>query len=96
MGEQLELFERPLLSSEERRSLAREIRNEYWKVRAARGSNRVRMVYLRIAAHKKRLLEAGVEKSEVLALLACCRSRLCSGRGCLDCPQAKEDLEHFI
>ncbi|OAI63447.1 hypothetical protein RSP795_08020 [Ralstonia solanacearum] len=43
--------------------------------------------YRKIRAKKKRLLDAGVSKREVLDLLMCCRSRMCRYRACLDCTQ---------
>ncbi|MBB0026678.1 hypothetical protein D7S70_23650 [Ralstonia pickettii] len=43
--------------------------------------------YRKIAKNKKRLLDAGVSKREVLDLLMCCRSRNCRFRACLDCTQ---------
>ncbi|OXI15208.1 hypothetical protein CFB35_32465 [Burkholderia sp. AU16482] len=46
---------------------------------------RRRRVYRQIAVQKKRLLEAGVSRREVLDLLACCRSRKCRAKGCLGC-----------
>ncbi|CBJ43101.1 conserved protein of unknown function [Ralstonia solanacearum CFBP2957] len=46
-----------------------------------------RRVYRQIERKKKRLLEAGVSKREVLDLLMCCRSRGCRRLGCLDCTQ---------
>ncbi|ATI30530.1 hypothetical protein CVV70_04560 [Ralstonia solanacearum] len=46
-----------------------------------------RRVYRQIARKKKRLLEAGVSKREVLDLLMCCRSRGCRRLKCLDCTQ---------
>ncbi|AXW60514.1 hypothetical protein CJO93_20140 (plasmid) [Ralstonia solanacearum] len=46
-----------------------------------------RRVYRQIAKKKKRLLEAGVSRREVLNLLMCCRSARCRFRACLDCTQ---------
>lgn len=78
------------MSEEEKRALAREIRALYWHIRVY-GRGRFdalrRRYYRRIAAKKKRLLEAGVSRREVLDLLACCRSARCRFRACLDCTQ---------
>lgn len=82
---QLELFPLPVLSISERKVIAREIRNIYWFVRSARDEARLRRLYRQVSVKKKRLLEGGVSKREVLDLLACCRGSMCRGLGCLDC-----------
>jgi hypothetical protein len=57
--------------------------NEYWHVRNLRGAKwgqaARRRHYRKIAVHKKRLQLAGVNKREILDLLACCRLQ-CSGK----------------
>lgn len=77
------------MSSEvEVRALAREIRHLYWHIRNSRRGVQDalrRRVYRKIEKKKKRLLEAGVSKREVLDLLMCCRSRGCRFHACLDC-----------
>ena len=85
---QLELWPRERLSSTELAAVAAEIRNLYWHIRnTRRGMHdaRRRSVYRRIAEQKKRLLEAGVSKREILDFLACCRSKQCRAKGCLGC-----------
>jgi hypothetical protein len=91
---QLELWERDTLSAIELSAVAREVRNLYWFIRTSRRGihdARRRRVYRKIAVHKKRLLEAGVGKREVLDLLACCRSKQCLENGCLDCVKRRSD-----
>lgn len=78
------------MSEDEKRALAREIRNLYWHIRTLRRGFEDaprRRYYRKIEKKKKRLLEAGVSKREVLDLLMCCRSRGCRFRACLDCTQ---------
>lgn len=78
------------MSDDEKRALAREIRNLYWHIRHLRRGLQDaprRRYYRKIATKKKRLLDAGVSKREVLDLLMCCRSRGCRFRACLDCTQ---------
>nr|CUV53505.1 conserved protein of unknown function [Ralstonia solanacearum] len=68
--------------------IARDIRHLYWHIRTLRRGIQDaarRRYYRKIAAQKKRLLDAGVSKREVLDLLMCCRSRGCRYRACLDC-----------
>jgi hypothetical protein len=92
---QLELWERDALSAKELSAVAREVRNLYWLIRTSRRGihdARRRRVYRKIAVHKKRLLEAGVGKREVLDLLACCRSKRCLGKGCFDCTDRTAEL----
>ncbi|SOY73029.1 conserved hypothetical protein [Cupriavidus taiwanensis] len=70
--------------------VAREIRHLYWFIRTLRRGLQDaprRRYYRKIAGQKKRLLDAGVSKREVLDLLACCRSARCRFRACLDCSQ---------
>ncbi|ANJ74445.1 hypothetical protein A9Y76_08080 [Ralstonia insidiosa] len=70
--------------------MAREIRNLYWHIRHLRRGIQDaprRRYYRKIEKKKKRLLDAGVSKREVLDLLMCCRSRGCRFRACLDCTQ---------
>lgn len=91
---QFELWERDTLTPEELAAVAREMRNLYWFIRTSRRGihdARRRRTYRKIAGHKKRLLEAGVGKREVLDLLACCRSKQCIGKGCLDCVEHRSD-----
>ncbi|APR40335.1 hypothetical protein BTO02_29220 [Paraburkholderia sp. SOS3] len=57
---------------------------------------RRRRVYRKIGVQKKRLLEAGVPKREILDLLACCRSKQCLGKGCLDCTDRATELGQQI
>lgn len=74
---QLELFQFDFLEPVERRFIYTQIRNHYFHLRNLRsakwGQARRRKHYRLVAAQKKRLLEAGVSKREVLDLLACCR-----------------------
>jgi len=86
--QQLEFWERPRLSADQLSVVGREIRNLYWYIRMSRrGVNdaRRRKVYRKILVHKKRLLEAGVSKQEILVFLRCCRAQDCRQQGCLDC-----------
>lgn len=86
---QLELFFKPVISLLERKDLEAQIRSHYWFVRAARsqkfGGARRRKAYRSIAIIKKRLEFGGVEKRDILDLLACCRSRSCHKIGCKYC-----------
>ncbi|WP_439682482.1 hypothetical protein [Cupriavidus oxalaticus] len=78
------------MSEEEKQAVAREIRHLYWFIRTyhrGRFDALRRRYYRKIAGQKKRLLDAGVSKREVLDLLACCRSSGCRFRACLDCTQ---------
>ncbi|WP_342049722.1 MULTISPECIES: hypothetical protein [unclassified Cupriavidus] len=77
------------MTQDETRLVAREIRRLYWFIRVyprGRFDALRRRYYRRIAAEKKRLLDAGVSKREVLNLVACCRSRRCRRLRCRDCP----------
>jgi hypothetical protein len=96
---QLELWERETLSAKELSTVAREVRNLYWFIRTTRRGlhdARRRRVYRKISVHKKRLLEAGVSKREILDLLACCRSKRCLGKRCLDCADRAAELDYKI
>ena len=96
---QLELWPRERLSSAELAAVAGEIRNLYWHIRNTRRGvhdARRRRVYRRIAEEKKRLLEAGVSKREILDFLACCRSKQCRAKGCLGCLNRTADCAHNI
>lgn len=86
---QLELWEPEPLSRSQLAAVVGEIRNLYWHIRnTRRGLHDAcrRRVYRKIAVQKKRLLEAGVSRRELLDLLACCRSKECRVKGCLGCP----------
>lgn len=80
---QLELFSWEVLSDSERHQIYGDIRNAYWHVRNLRkgrfGQAALRKQYRQIEGQKKRLQLAGVEKREILDLLACCRLQ-CSGK----------------
>jgi hypothetical protein len=86
---QLELFPWEDLSSADRQHIMEEIRRSYWHIRNLRsgkfGQAALRRHYRRVAAQKKRLLMAGVEKREVLDLLRCCR---------LQCSAKKPPFKH--
>ena len=73
---------------DELKQVAREIRHLYYYIRTLRrGIHDAarRRYYRKIEVQKKRLLDAGVSRREVLDLLACCRSARCRFRACLDC-----------
>jgi hypothetical protein len=92
---QLELWERDTLPAKELADVAREVRNLYWFIRTSRRGihdARRRRVYRKIAVHKKRLLEAGVGRREILDLLACCRSKQCLRNGCFDCTEHRPNV----
>jgi len=76
---QLELFPFDEISQAELLVIFRLIRNAYWQLRNLRGARwgeaRARRQYRVVAAHKKRLLMAGVSKREILDLLVCCRGQ---------------------
>jgi hypothetical protein len=76
---QLELFPFDQLGPVEFSNTLTLIRNSYWHLRNLRGARwgeaRARKHYRLVAAHKKRLLMAGVSKREILDLLACCRDQ---------------------
>lgn len=96
---QLELWEREPLSVAQLAVVVGEIRNLYWHIRNTRRGlhdARRRRVYRKIAVQKKRLLEAGVSRREVLDLLACCRSRECRAKGCLGCPDRMSKRSQHI
>lgn len=73
------------MTLDELRDLVAKMRNSYYSIRnlrAARfGDARRRKEYRKVALLKKRLLLCGVEKREVLDLIACCR---------LQCPARKQ------
>lgn len=88
--QQFELWPREAISDAELTVVLGEMRNLYWVIRnMRRGMHdaRRRRVYRKIEVQKKRLLEAGVTKREVLDLLACYRSKQCRSKGCLGCHQ---------
>jgi hypothetical protein len=85
---QLEFWPRERISPKELAVVVADIRNHYWIIRnTRRGMHdaRRRRVYRKIETQKKRLLEAGVTKREILDFLACCRSKVCRGQGCFGC-----------
>lgn len=87
---QLELWPRDPVDRAELLVVVREIRNLYWHIRNTRRGlhdGRRRRVYRKIEVQKKRLLEAGVSRREILDLLACCRAKRCRGNRCFDCTQ---------
>lgn len=84
---QFELFPFDQLSPAELAFVCGQVRSIYWLLRNSRpGYNeaRRRRLYRQAAAHKKRLLMAGVKHAEILKLLACCRKGCCRHQ-CLDC-----------
>jgi hypothetical protein len=87
--QQLELFERPTLTPDDFAAIVGAMRQQYWFVRNARSwryaDARRRKAYREIARQKKRLLEAGVTKSEILELLQCLRLRCKKGKECPHC-----------
>jgi hypothetical protein len=80
---QLELFGRERIGQAELERIMSEIRQAYWHLRNLRkvswNNARRRREYRKVAVHKKRLQLAGVEKREILDLLACCRQK-CSAK----------------
>lgn len=74
---QLELFEREHIGQAELERMMSEIRQAYWHLRNLRkvawNNARRRLEYRKVAVHKKRLQLAGVDKRQILDLLACCR-----------------------
>ena len=80
---QLDLIEWDFLSKVQMHLIFVQIRNEYWHVRNLRGAKwgqaARRRHYRKIAVHKKRLQLAGVNKREILDLLACGRLQ-CSAK----------------
>ncbi|WP_050808557.1 hypothetical protein [Collimonas fungivorans] len=80
---QLELFEREQISQAELEHMMMQIRQSYWHLRNLRSvrwnDGRRRWEYRKVAVHKQRLLIAGVDKREILDLLACCRQK-CSAK----------------
>jgi hypothetical protein len=80
---QLELFEREQIGQAELERMMSEIRHAYWHLRNLRkvswNNARRRREYRKVGVHKKRLLIAGVNKREILDLLACCRQK-CSAK----------------
>ena len=76
---QLELFPFDQLTEVDQRAIFTSIRQMYWHLRNLRGGRfgqaRARRYYRMVATQKKRLLLAGVEKREILDLLACCRGQ---------------------
>jgi hypothetical protein len=87
--QQLELFEFEFLSVTEKQRIFDKIRSEYWYLRAMRkwkpNDARRRQIYRRIDVEKKRLLLAGVSKTEILLFLSCCRQSCKLGRDCPFC-----------
>jgi hypothetical protein len=79
---QLELFPWDSLSDEDRDRVFGDIRRTYWHLRNLRrgrfGQAAQRRYYRIVAAQKKRLLMAGVDKRVVLDFLRCCRLQ-CEG-----------------
>lgn len=80
---QLELFPWQSLSDAEKSQIFADIRRGYWHIRNLRGGRfgqaDQRRHYRKIADEKKRLQLAGVQKREILDLLACCRLQ-CTGK----------------
>lgn len=74
---QLELFPWDSLSDADRDHVFKDIRRSYWHLRNLRsgrfGQADQRRYYRIVAAQKKRLLMAGVDKREILDFLRCCR-----------------------
>ncbi|WP_428717297.1 hypothetical protein [Undibacterium curvum] len=87
--QQLDFFGYVYLSVAEKQQIYKIIRAHYWTVRNSRkwryGDAPRRKAYRKIEAQKKRLLEAGVSKREVLDLLQCCRLRCKMGKNCPYC-----------
>jgi hypothetical protein len=95
--QQLELWPREAISAGDFMVVVGEIRNLYWIIRnTRRGMHdaRRRRVYRKIEAQKKRLLEAGVGKREILDFLACCRSKACREKRCFGCTQERANTDH--
>lgn len=74
---QLELIPYDQLSERELVEIYGTIRAYYWHIRNTRGGRfgyaRLRKNYRAVEVQKKRLQMAGVQKREILDLLACCR-----------------------
>jgi hypothetical protein len=74
---QLNLFEWEVLTDAEKQAAFNSIRASYWFIRNSRagriGQAIRRRYYRKVADQKKRLQLAGVEKREILDLVACCR-----------------------
>ena len=87
--EQLDFFGFVTLSVAEKQHCYKIIRAEYWTIRNTRkwrfGDAPRLKAYRKIEAQKKRLLEAGVSKREILDLLQCCRLRCKKGKECSHC-----------
>lgn len=90
---QLELFPFDVLTDAELERVFVKIRNHYWHLRNRRSWDdaKARKQYRLVEVEKKRLLLAGVSKSEILDLLACCRGK-CSRakrpfKPCRYCPK---------
>lgn len=85
---QLELFPWDELAPGERIQILGEICNHYWFLRNYRSTSMHdaarRKRYRMIERQKKRLLNAGVSKREILDYLACCRQG-CRSISCLQC-----------
>jgi hypothetical protein len=86
---QLELFERPRLTLDEMEREASAIFAIYWHIRNTRGNRfgrtKLRRHYREVAKIKKRLLMAGVEKSEILSYLRHCRLQCSRDKSCKYC-----------
>lgn len=80
---QLQLIPYEYISPIEMTAMVGEIRQAYWFIRNLRGGKftqaKLRRYYRKVEAHKKKLMLAGIEKRQILDLLACCRHK-CSAR----------------
>jgi hypothetical protein len=83
MTHQLLLIHYDYLSPVQMTAICSELRRAYWFIRNYRGGKftqaKLRKSYRNVAVLKRRLLLAGVEKRDLLDLLACCRLT-CSSR----------------
>ena len=74
---QLELFEREKITLERMSEIVLALRQGYWLLRNIRqgtyGNARRRKIYRQLAVHKKHLLLAGIERSQITDMLSCYR-----------------------
>ena|SRR3569623_2585383 len=80
---QLQLIPYEHITPSEMTGLVGDIRQAYWFIRNLRGGRhtqaKIRRYYRRVEVHKRRLMLAGIEKRQILDLLACCRLK-CSAK----------------
>lgn len=95
---QIELFAWNTMTETEVRDLCNKMRNSYYHIRSLRkgrfGGARLRAEYRKVAVWKNELLLCGVEKREVLDMIACyrqsCRARKQPFRYCKYCNQGRD------